>query len=196
MPEPHKALTAEERLADLRRARTRLRTERLQRELAGPLWHRMVRVVPVAFRLEGTLSARVLCAGREAVVEALRDDAVFALDTAMRLAHGAGLFASGDIQAYLRDLAPLDRLAASGLVSLEPCRDTVLLRPWPGPSRLLASIVHELPPSRVVSGGYRVVTAERLQRELIGAVGRRADLFALLERAEQGGLRASQAEDR
>jgi hypothetical protein len=40
-------------MADLRRARARLRTQRLERELAGPLWDRMVRIRPVAFRLEG-----------------------------------------------------------------------------------------------------------------------------------------------
>jgi hypothetical protein len=50
---------------------------------------------------------------------------------------------------------------------------------------LLACIVEEVPRFRVVNGGYRVVTAERLAREFVGAVGRRADLFALLERAER-----------
>jgi hypothetical protein len=187
MPERRRSLTADERMADLRRARARLRTQRLERELAGPLWDRMVRIRPVAFRLEGALEARVLGAAREAVIEALRGDAVFALDTAMRLAHGAGFFAGGDVQAYLPSAAPLDRLAAAGLVGREPCPDTVLLRPWPGPARLLACIVDELPPSRGVQGGYRVVTAERLAGELIGAVGRRADLFALLARAEESG---------
>ena len=33
-------------------------------------------------------------------------------------------------------------------------------------------------------GGYQVVTAERLGRELVGAVGARADLFTLLEKGE------------
>jgi hypothetical protein len=97
MPEARRALTAEQRMADLHRARARLRTERLERELAGPLWDRMVRLVPIAFRLEGVLTARILVAAREAVVEALRDDAVFALDTAMRLSHGCGFFAGGDV---------------------------------------------------------------------------------------------------
>lgn len=189
MPERRKrALSAEERMADLRRARSRLRTERLERELAGPLWHRMVRIVPLAFRLEGALTARVLLAERERVTELLRDDAVFALDTAMRLAHGAGLFAGGDVQVYLRDASPLDRLAGAGLLGREPFGDTILLRPWPGPPRLLACIVNELPPFRVVKDGYRVVTRERLARELLGAVGRRTDLFALLTRAEESAL--------
>ena len=41
------------------------------------------------------------------------------------------------------------------------------------------------PPWRELPGGYRVVTRERLGRELIGAVGPRADLFALYEKAEE-----------
>jgi len=78
------------------------------------------------------------------------------------------------------------RLAAAGLIGAEPHQDIVLSRPWPGPARLLACIASELPPAYLVNGGYRVVTPERLRRELVGAVGRRADLFALLERAERG----------
>jgi hypothetical protein len=49
---------------------------------------------------------------------------------------------------------------------------------------LLACLVDELPPSRVVDGGYRVVTGERLGRELVGTVGPRADLFVLYEKVE------------
>lgn len=184
MPEHRRALTADERLADLRRARARLRRERMAREVAGPIWHRMVRVIPALFRLEGRLHARVLKGSREAVIEALRDDAVFAVDTAMRLAHSAGFLASGDVQAYLTGTEPLARLAEAGLIEAAPCPDTTLVRPWSGPPRLLACIVDELPASRSVAGGHRVVTAERLRRELIGAVGARADLFALLERVE------------
>ena len=41
-----------------------------------------------------------------------------------------------------------------------------------------------MPEHRAVEDGYRVVTAERLRRELVGEVGARADLFATLERAE------------
>ncbi|HEU4408834.1 MAG TPA: hypothetical protein VFS43_26470 [Polyangiaceae bacterium] len=186
MPEPRRALRAEERLAELRRAKAKRRTERLQRELAGPAWHRMVRLVPISLRFEGALTARALRADRAAITDALRDDAVFALDTAMRLSHGYGFFANDDVQAYLTSPAPLDRLASAGLLSAEPHPDLTLLRPWPGPPRLLACVASELPACRVVGAGYRVVTPERLARELVGAVGRRADLFALFERAERG----------
>jgi hypothetical protein len=187
MAERKRALTAEERLADLQRGRARLRRERMLRELAGPVWDRLVRVIPLGFRLQGTLTARVLRAEPAAIIEALRDDAVFAVDTAMRLVHGAGFLAGGDVQAYLTGDEPLARLAQAGLVEAASCPDITLVRPWPGPRRLLACLVPALPSWRVTPGGYRVVTAERLRGELVGAVGARSDLFALLERLEQPG---------
>lgn len=184
MLDARRFLTAEERLRQLQRDRKALRRERMIREVAGPVWHRMVRVVPLSFQEQGRLVARVLLASREAVIEALSPDAVFAVDTAMRLAHGTGFLASHEIQAYLTGPEPLDRLATSGLISAEPYPDTTLVRPWPGPTRLLACLVDELPTSRVVPGGHRVVTRERLGRELVGTVGPRADLFVLYEKVE------------
>jgi hypothetical protein len=126
----------------------------------------------------------VLKSDLDAVIQALSPDAVFALDTAMRLAHGFGFLASGEVQAYVTGPEPLDRLAEKGLISAEPYQDLILVRPWAGSPRLLASIVEELPAWRTTKDGHRVVTAERLGRELIGAVGARADLFALYEKAE------------
>lgn len=184
MPDTRRFLTADERLKEVQRDRKALRRERLIREVAGPVWHRMVKVVPLSFQGQGRLVARELLASREAVIEALRSDAVFAVDTAMRLAHGVGFLASLDIQVYLAGEEPMDRLAAVGLISTEPYFDSTLVRPWPGPPRLLACLVDELPPSRVVKGGYGVVTGERLGRELVGTVGPRADLFVLYEKVE------------
>jgi hypothetical protein len=172
-------------MRELQRDRAILQRERMAREVAGPCWRRMVRIVPVLFRREGQVSARVLQADTETVSEALRPDAVFALDTAMRLAHGFGFLAVREIQAYLTSEEPLDRLAKEGLIAPQPFADTTLVRPWPGPPRLLVCLVEELPPWRELPGGYRVVTRERLGRELIGAVGPRADLFALYESAEE-----------
>ena len=191
MPDTRRFLTADERLKERQRDLKALRRERMIREVAGPVWHRMVRVVPLSFEAQGRLVARVLLASREAVIDALRSDAVFAVDTAMRLAHGAGFLAVQEIQVYLAGTEPLDRLAAAGLISAEPYFDKVLVRPWPGPTRLLACLVDELPPSREVQGGYWVVTRERLGRELVGTVGPRADLFVLYEKVE--GLEASGA---
>lgn len=185
MVERKRRLTADERLAELRRDQARIRRDRMLRELAGPRWERMVRVTPAFFERAGTINAHVLRAERARVIEALREDAVFALDTAMRIAHGSGLLASGDIQAYLTAREPLARLASSGLIVSDPHSDRVLIRPWAGPDRLLACIVGEPPPHHVVEGGFRVVTDERLRRELIGAVGARVDLFALLDRADE-----------
>jgi hypothetical protein len=172
-------------MSELLRARAILRRERMLREVAGPRWRRMVKIVPLHFRRQGDLVARVLKADFETVVQALSPDAVFALDTAMRLAHGFGFLAGREIQAYVTGPEPLDRLAELGLISAEPYPDITLVRPWAGPPRLLASIVGELPPWRMTKDGHRVVTAERLGQELIGAVGARADLFALYEKAEE-----------
>src|SRR5258708_2475284 len=90
MPDARKFLTADERLKELQRDRKALQRQRMIREVVGPVWHRMVRVVPLSLEGQGRLVARVLVASREDVIEALRTDAVFAVDTAMRLAHGAG----------------------------------------------------------------------------------------------------------
>ncbi|HEX4962683.1 MAG TPA: hypothetical protein VF173_17740 [Thermoanaerobaculia bacterium] len=191
MPDVRRFLTADERLRELQRDRKTLRRERMIREVAGPVWNRMVRVTPLSFQGQGRLVARVLLASREAVIEALRPDAVFAVDTAMRLAHGAGFLAVQEVQAYLAGAEPLDRLAAAGLISADDYFDSTLVRPWPGPIRLLACLVDGLPPSREVQGCYRVVTRERLGRELVGTVGPRADLFVLYEKVE--GIEASGA---
>jgi len=102
----------------------------------------------------------------------------------MRLAHGVGFLAVQEVHAYLTGEEPLARLAAAGLISAEPYLDPMLVRPWPGPLRLLACLVAEFPPARVVQGGYRVVTRERLGQELVGTVGRKADLFGLYEKVE------------
>jgi hypothetical protein len=51
-------------------------------------------------------------------------------------------------------------------------------------------VTEQLPDSRTIEGGFRVVTQERLACELIGAVGLRADLFALLEHAAGGPIEA------
>ena len=182
MAERTRGLTAEQRLAELVRDRKRLRRARLMRELAGPRWRRMVSITPALFVREGTLHVRYFNAPREAVIDALKETAVFALDTAMRLSRGYGFIACHDIHAYLLSAAVLDRISASGLIACEDAADKILVRPFAGPPRLFVSVVSELPPSRLLPTNHRVVTRDRLARELIGAVGARADLFALLER--------------
>ena len=151
------------------------------REVAGARWHRMVQVLPLILPLEGAAHFRRLVAAPGVVIAALTNDAVFAADTALRLETGRGFLAGGDVFAYLDSAQSLAVLSAAGLVAEEPFPDSVLLRPWPGPPRLVAVVVGELPPSRTLPSGERVVTRERLQRELIGLVGARADLFALVE---------------
>ena len=88
------------------------------------------------------------------------------------------------MHAYLESPAPIEALSVAGLVECDEFFDRILVRPFAGPPRLFASIVEVMPPWRLLPSGHRVVTRERLARELIGAVGARADLFALLERDE------------
>src|SRR3954452_16839046 len=109
MPEGRRFLSADERMKELQRDRKALRRERMIREVAGTVWHRMVRVIPLSFEGQGRLVVRELLASREAVIEAWRSDAVFAVDTAMRLAHGAGFLASYEVHAYLTGAEPLSR---------------------------------------------------------------------------------------
>ncbi len=142
-------------------------------------------MVPLLFRGAGDVRASLLRAPATDIIDALREQAVFGVDTAMRLAHGFGFLSAGDVHAYLRDTVALTRLAEAGLIGETPHHDSVLVRPWAGPARLLTCVVSELPLSREVEGGYRVVTATRLRQELVGAVGARAELDALLERAER-----------
>lgn len=193
MVERRKGLSADERLAALKRDRARVRRERLQRELAGPRWRRMMQVIPAFFLREGEVTARLLRVDRQAVLDALRPDAVFAMDTAMRLALDRGFLVGDDVQVYLRDRAVLDRLAEAGLIDAASHPDTVVSRPWGGPARLLACVVTELPPWREIEGGYRVVSEDRLRSELIGEVGARADLFSLLENGRTGATAAPNA---
>ena len=181
MTTARKALSAEERLASLLRDRKRLARERMLREVAGPRWGRMIRVTPLLFGRTGELHVHLLTAPRERVFEALRDHGIFALDSALRVRAGYGFLSSGDVQVYLSTPDTLQALAAQGLISAARHLDSTLVRPLGGPPRLLASVVGSPPPSELLPSGHRVVTRERLQRELIGAVGPRADLFALVE---------------
>lgn len=177
MPE---APTAEERLRQVRRARRRARTERLARQVAAPLWRAVRTVVPTVFPLAGELHVRRLLAPRGQVLDALCPDAVLALDTAMRLHCGTGCLHGGDLHAYVTDASVLHRLAARGLVASEESSDRTLVRPWPGPPRLFAVRVDLLPPHDTRADGTRLVTRERLLREVIGAVGPRLDVLAPL----------------
>ena len=174
-------LSADERLRALTRDKARVRRERLQRELAGPRWQRMMQIIPAFFEREGIVTARIIKADRATVLAGLRQDGVFGLDTALRLVHHHGVLSASDIHVYLRDAEPLVRLGAAGLIGEAPYPDTVISRPWAGPPRVLACLVETPPPSRDLEDGFRVVSEERMRRELLGEIGARPDLFALIE---------------
>lgn len=143
-----------------------------------------MRITPALFDREGRLEVREILGTRDSVLASLKDSGVFALDTAMRIATGHGFLSSGDVHVYLTSDVPLKRLAESKLIESTPSGDRVLVRAWPGLRRLFAAVVEQLPPSRTLPNGFRVVSRARLREELIGSVGARADLFALAERLD------------
>ncbi|MCS6898488.1 MAG: hypothetical protein RMJ98_10745, partial [Myxococcales bacterium] len=144
------APTAEQRLVERRRGLARARRERLLREVEGSVGRRLLDLLPIFFQHQGTLTAHALRSDRATVIEALRDEAVFALDTALRLVHGHGVLKGEDIHAYVGNTQVLARLGASGIIEEEPLADRVLVRAWPGPPRLLACVVGDMPPSRLI----------------------------------------------
>ena len=144
------------------------------------MWRQVRGVVPGVFVLAGPLSVRRLLAPRDEVIDALRPDAIFALDTAMRLHVGGGCIAGGDVHAYVGDREMLDALAAAGPIASDEESDRVVLRPWPGAPRLFAVASVEAPPHVTRADGTRLVTGEHLVREVIGAVGVRLDVLAPL----------------
>jgi hypothetical protein len=186
---PHEALTAQQRFDSLRRARRKAQHRRLVRQSAGELWKRWMRHPPILFCLQGEMVVHELRAGRDEVIAALRHTGVFTLDTAAELRWGVRLVRGNDVHAYLADREALDHLVNAGLVSQTPLQTKVLFPPHSVHPRLVVVVVESLPPSEVTPNGYRVVEADRLVREFIGAVGMRADLAALLEeyvRRERG----------
>lgn len=176
-----RGLTAEQRLADVRRGRARVRRERMERELSGNGWRVARELVPELFVRAGELDVRVTRAAEEEIVASLGPYGVFAFDTAARLRKGFGLLHARDVHVYLADRSALDALIARGGVDAEPTTDRALLRPWPGVPRLFACVVRELPPSEALPSGVRVVLPSRLRAEVVGAFGLRFDLLARLD---------------
>lgn len=136
---------------------------------------------PILYCLQGEMAIHPLEASKDAVVAALKDTAVFTLDTASELRWGIRLLRGEDVHAYLADSQSLNTLATERLISATPLPTKVLFPPHFVSPRLVAVIVDALPPSETTVQDYRVVEASRLVREFIGAVGLRADLVALLE---------------
>lgn len=178
---PHEHLTAQQRLESLRRARRKARHRRLVRQSSADLWWRWMRQPPILYCLQGAMTIHPLQASKDAVVAALKNTAVFTLDTASELRWGIRLLRGDDVHAYVADSQLLNTLATERLISPTPMPTKVLFPPHPVSPRLVAVIVDSLPQSETTVEGHRVVEANQLVREFIGAVGMRADLVALIE---------------
>jgi hypothetical protein len=161
----------------LRRSLTRRSHSRFRRDLA---------LVPHVFLAPEAVVTSPLLRPAEEILAALRGRAVWTLDTASRLAGGGGLVARGDLTGYLRrgDLEALvDRgLAgppAGGRASIDPL--------FEGPRCLIAHLVADPPPAIELATGDRVVTRERLLRDILGTLGWRPDLLTRVEAVYPGG---------
>ncbi|MFH1177386.1 MAG: hypothetical protein V1750_08260, partial [Acidobacteriota bacterium] len=180
MAEIARGVPAERRLAELRRYRREAAISRLSRHAADPLWQRVRTLTPALFLCAGERRVHRLRSDWGEVTRALRDDAVFTLDTACRLAHDRGLFQALDVHAYLRSQEAVDRLVAARMLDPTALAGQSLLPLLPAPPRLWAVVVGEWPPWRQLADRWRVVSDERLAQDLLGAVGVRLDLFARL----------------
>lgn len=124
-----------------------------------------------------------------AIIEALKDSAVFTLDTASELRWGVRLVRTPNVSAYLRDADRLEELAANGVLVRDKTDTFIYASPFPVGPRLFAAVNTELPPHEALPSGHRVVTTDRLVREFIGTLGLRLDLLTLLDTCIEQNLR-------
>ena len=116
-----------------------------------------------------------------AIIEALKDSAVFTLDTASALRWGARLVRTPNVSAHLPDVSRLGRLEADGVLVRDTTNTFIYASPFPVGPRLFVAVSSELPPHETLPSGHRVVTTDRLVREFIGTFGLRLDLLTLLD---------------
>lgn len=188
----HEALTAEDRLNSLRRARRKAQHRRLVRQSAADLWRRWMRHPPSLFCLRGELLIHETRGSKEQITAALKDKAIFALDTAAELRWGLRLVRGNDVHAYLPTRANLNALVEAGLIAQTPLPTRILFPPHPVKPRLVAVLTSSPPPSERTVSGHLVVEGEEMVREYIGALGMRADLIAVLEECLARGRRSPQ----
>ncbi len=170
---------------------TEERFRRHQRDLAAhrrqSLWRRSherfrrdLAVHPNLFLAWDAFRVAELRASRAALLNVLRDEAVWTLDTAARLVCGVGFLVAQDLTCYLTTAA-LDRAAARSLVG-PPQSAVVDVTPLlPRAAVLVAHVADPAPPSFVLESGHRVVTWHALVADVKGTIGWRPDLLTRLE---------------
>ncbi len=96
------------------------------------------------------------------------------------MTYGVGFLPERDLTAYMTPEA-LRRAVERGLIG--PPSETGLSvdPPFPRAPQLIVHVAETPPPSTTLASGERVVTAERLVRDILGTLGFRPDLLARLE---------------
>ncbi|HEY3568799.1 MAG TPA: hypothetical protein VGP73_12765 [Thermoanaerobaculia bacterium] len=179
-------LTTEERWRRYQRDLKAYRRRSLLRR-SHPRFKRDLRIIPNVFLLPGKASMAALQASEEMVRQALRQRAVWTLDTAARLVSGHGFLTAPDLTGYLSH-ADLQEIVAQGLVG--PLRQNELsVDPiYHRPPMLIVHETEEMPPHVELPSGDRVVTLDHLLRDLMGTLGWRPDLMTRLEATYPAGL--------
>jgi hypothetical protein len=154
---------------ELRRLHQERARRRLGRRAYATVYRRVARLIPIVLACSGQLRAYPVREEPGACLERLAPNSVFCFETALELRSKRRLLAGQDMHAYTLS-APTDGV----LVPTPP-----LLPAWSRPPHLFLIVVATLPPSLDL-GGRRLVTAERLIREYLGALGHRFDLLAAL----------------
>jgi hypothetical protein len=146
----------------------------------GPLFRKYLDVVPAVFSASGDLIAFRLIAPRAEVLARLRSTAVLTLDSATEALAGFRFGRARNDYAYFPYAADATVIETEGLGTRR--EGTSFPFAWTPPDRemLFAVVPAAMPSTRVVKG-HRVVTTERLIRDLIGFYGLRGDLAALIE---------------
>jgi len=172
-------VTLAERARRAERGRRAAMARSLSRRAMGPLFWKYLDVVPAVFSASGDLLAFSLIAPRVDVLARLRPIAVLTLDSATETLAGFRFGKARNDYAYFSSTEEALAIEKEGL-GLR--RETSFPFAWTPPDReMLFAVVPAAPlPSREVDG-HRVVTTERLLRDLIGFYGLRGDLVALIE---------------
>jgi hypothetical protein len=144
-------------------------------------------IIPHVFLLPGKAGMAPLRQSGEAVRTALREKAVWTLDTAARLVSGRGFLTSPDLTGYLA-AADLEWAVAQGLIA-PPEQAGLSVEPlYRRPPMLIAHLTQTPPPHVELSSGDRVVSWEFLLRDVMGTLGWRPDLLTRLEATYPAGL--------
>lgn len=177
------------------------RWRRYQRDLAAfrqrslvrrshPRFQQDLALTPRVFLLRGQARIARLVKPREAVLEALRGQVVWTLDTAARLVGARGFLTAADLTGFLTE-ETLQRAAREGCIAPPEVAGLTVEPLYRRPLSLLAHLVESLPSSAELSSGTLVVSWGDLQRDLLGTLGWRPDLLNRLERSYPQALASS-----